>query len=527
MIPWTPEGIATVTGAELSPEVDPAAEVTGVSIDSRTVGPGTVFVALLGERVDGADYVADAVRAGSPLAVVGRPVAGPTALVKDPAVALAQLAEVGLRRARVANPDLKVIGITGSVGKTTTKDLVARILRRVGNTVAARGSLNNYLGVPLTASQVEADTDFLVLEMGANHEGEIAELARIAPPDVALVLGVSGAHLGEFGSFDAIARAKAELVAGVGPQGVAVLNLDDPAVAAMAFGAPGAVVTFGFDSAARIMGYDVAHDPRGHLELTVVDQEHEDPVRLRTKLVGDHLAIDVLAALAGAVAAQVSFIRASQALQGARAASPHRMAVTELGSSVLIDDSYNASPESMAAAIEFTAELARSAGKGAVAVLGAMAELGSASPAEHRRMGQLVAKHGYDHLIAVHDAARSLYSAALAGGLAERAAEFHPSGTPLASGPASLADRIRSVLAALGGEGAYVLVKGSNASGLWRAADELAAGAPAAAAGNGGVGGAGADGGVGTSGARGAAGPAAAKGGETASGKAGEGGAVC
>ncbi|MDR0365451.1 MAG: UDP-N-acetylmuramoyl-tripeptide--D-alanyl-D-alanine ligase, partial [Bifidobacteriaceae bacterium] len=222
MIPWKAQALATAVGGELSPQVDPNAELTGLVIDSRLAGPGTVFVALEGTRVDGIDFVDAAVAAGSPLAVVGRPVPGPTVLVPDPVAALGQIAEVALRRARVANPDLKVVAITGSVGKTTTKDLVARIFRSQGPTVASFGSLNNHLGVPLTVARAGLDTRYLVVEVGANHPGEIAGLARIAPPDVAVVLGVGKSHLGTFGSIEAAAATKAELVAGMEFGGMAV-----------------------------------------------------------------------------------------------------------------------------------------------------------------------------------------------------------------------------------------------------------------------------------------------------------------
>ncbi|MDR1186079.1 MAG: Mur ligase domain-containing protein, partial [Bifidobacteriaceae bacterium] len=286
MIPWNPAGLATAIGAYLSPDVVRDAELTDVVIDSRLAGPGKVFVALPGQHVNGLDFVSDAVAKGSPVAVVGEPVPGPTALVDDPVAALGHLAELALRRARVAAPGMRVIGLTGSVGKTTTKDLLARIAAGQGPTVAAEGSFNNQLGVPLTVIRANRATAFVIVEMGANHEGEIAALARIAPPDVGVVLGVGKAHVGEFGSREVIARTKAEIIAGLMPDGAAVLNMDDPLVRGMAFGAPENLITFGFDDMARIRGSKRALSSSGHLRLTVSDQETGQSARIETGLVG-------------------------------------------------------------------------------------------------------------------------------------------------------------------------------------------------------------------------------------------------
>ncbi|MDR1394514.1 MAG: UDP-N-acetylmuramoyl-tripeptide--D-alanyl-D-alanine ligase [Bifidobacteriaceae bacterium] len=465
MIPWSPEGLATVISARLSPEVDLDASLTGAVIDSRQAGPGTVFVALPGERADGADFVDDAVRRGSPLAITSRPVSGPYALVADPAAALRQMAEVSLQRIRLVNRYLRVIAVTGSVGKTTTKDLLARIAGAAGQTVAAPGSFNNQLGVPLTVVQAGPETAYLVLEMGASHRGEIADLARIAPPDVGVVLNVSLAHLGEFGSTEAIGQAKAELVAGLARYGVAVLNQDDRRVAAMVFDTPGEVVTFGFDSTADIYGFDLATDGPGYVSLSAADQRHLTETRVQTRLVGKHLGIDVLAALAGAVAAGLDLRHAGAALRDVRPASPHRMAVWCLpNGSTLVDDSYNASPWSMREAIGTAGRLARQAGRPAVAVIGSMLELGARSERAHRTVALWLARDGFERLIAVGEETRPLAEEAVNQGLKASQVE-HLADT---SGLAEL-------LATLPGE-PYVLLKGSNAVGLWQVADELTAG---------------------------------------------------
>ncbi|MDR1117795.1 MAG: UDP-N-acetylmuramoyl-tripeptide--D-alanyl-D-alanine ligase [Bifidobacteriaceae bacterium] len=462
MIPWTTAALATAVGAKLSPEADQNQTVQGVVIDSRQAGPGVVFVALEGTRVHGADFVEDAFKRGSPLAVVDRAVPGPTVLVPDAARALGHMAEMMLRRARMAAHAPKVIAITGSVGKTTTKDLLARIARQAGRTVAAAGSQNNHLGVPLTVLQTGEATDYLILEMGANHEGEIANLAQIAPPDVAVVLGVSDAHLGEFGSLEAIARTKAELLQALRPDGFAVVNMDDPLVAAMTFQSPERTITFGVDGMARIRMFDVSTRPSGELSLCLEDQDRKQTVRIDTALTGEQLAIDVAAAVAAATAAGIDIRASAAALAGAGPASPHRMAVWRLpGGATLVDDSYNASPESMAAGIRSAAALARGDGLPATAVLGPMLELGNASRAQHRAAGELAAREGFSHLIVVGREARPIHQGAIAAGLPEDAAEFRLNAD-------GLADRIREL-----DRPGFILIKASQGARLWRVADQL------------------------------------------------------
>ncbi|MDR1635056.1 MAG: UDP-N-acetylmuramoyl-tripeptide--D-alanyl-D-alanine ligase [Bifidobacteriaceae bacterium] len=462
MIPWNPAGLATAIGARLSPEVNPGAVLTDVVIDSRLAGPGAVFVALAGQKADGLDFVADAVAKGAPLAVVGQSVPGPIALVDDPVAALGNLAELALRRARVAARDMKVIGLTGSVGKTTTKDLLARITATVGPTVAAEGSFNNHLGVPLTVVRADRDTAFVVVEMGANHEGEIAALARIAPPDVGVVLGVGKAHVGEFGSREAIARAKAELLAGLMPNGAAVLNMDDPLVRAMAFGAPENLITFGFDDMARIRGLRRGLTAGGRLHLTIADQDTRESARIETGLVGRHLAVNVVAAVAAAAAAGIAVPAAAAALDGVTAVSPHRMALVDLpGGATVLDDSYNANPESVVAALETLARLAKKAGRGAIAVLGEMRELGQEAAAEHTRIGRFAARQHLTRLVVVGRAAQNIASGAASNGMAGKDIEFWPD-------VEGLADHLKSIA---GQE--FVLIKGSHGTDLWKVADSL------------------------------------------------------
>jgi UDP-N-acetylmuramoyl-tripeptide--D-alanyl-D-alanine ligase len=233
----------------------------------------------------------------------------------------------------------------------------------------------------------------------------------------------------------------------------------------MAFLAPGPVITFGFDSAARVTGYDLGSDETGHLVLTVEDQELPQPVEIRTELVGEQLGINILAALAAAIGVGVPFQRAAAALQGVRPVSPHRMAVTDLaGGITLIDDSYNASPDSMAAAIKTVAERARREGREATAVLGGMLELGAASQAEHRAVGELVAREGYSRLIVAGEEARGVYDGALAAGFDRQNAQFYPSVT---------VERLTTYLVTALPSG-LVLLKASHGTGLWRVAEDLA-----------------------------------------------------
>jgi UDP-N-acetylmuramoyl-tripeptide--D-alanyl-D-alanine ligase len=452
----------------LAGPVDLEATISAVTIDSRQAFEGSVFVALPGERVDGTDYAASAFAKGSPLAIVGRPIPGPIALVKDPVAALGCLATDSLRRLAAVNSRLQVVGITGSVGKTTTKDLLADCLRSLADrkVVAAEGSFNNHIGLPLTVCRADELTDYLVLEMGANHRGEIAALTQIAPLDLAVVTAIGSAHIGEFGSLEAIVGAKAEIVAGLQPSGKAVLNIDDPLVAALPVRSDLATISFGFSSAARIHGSHLSADAAGRLSLTVTDQLTAVRARLETGLVGQHLAIDALAALAAAVAAGMPLGRAVDALDGATVRSPHRMSLIVLPSgATLLDDSYNASPEAMAAALRTLAAMGKSQAKKTVAVLGGMFELGERSQAEHIAIGRLTAELGIERLITVGIAAEQLLNAAKQAGLSNADAWDPPDGQ-------GLVEYLRTL-----GPDLLILLKGAHGTGLYRFAETLAEGA--------------------------------------------------
>ncbi|WP_131763911.1 UDP-N-acetylmuramoyl-tripeptide--D-alanyl-D-alanine ligase, partial [Actinomadura fibrosa] len=300
MIPLPLSAIAEITGG--TPHGDPGTTVRGpVVVDSRAVEPGALFAALKGERSDGHDFAAAALAAGAAAVLAQRPLddpaAGPCVVVDDVQAALGRLARGVLERL----PDVTVIAVTGSAGKTSTKDLIAQVVGRAGPTVWPPGSFNNEIGLPLTVLRADPSTRHLVLEMGARGIGHIAYLTGIARPDVGVVLNVGTAHVGEFGSRENIARAKGEIVEAVPAGGTAVLNADDPLVSAMAPRTAGTVVTFGRSPGATVRAAGETLDERGRAAFTLVTPEGSAPVSLR--LYGAHAVPNALAAAAAARAA--------------------------------------------------------------------------------------------------------------------------------------------------------------------------------------------------------------------------------
>jgi UDP-N-acetylmuramoyl-tripeptide--D-alanyl-D-alanine ligase len=414
VIPLRLDEIAGLVGGALADAPDPAATVTGtVEFDSRQVTPGGLFVALPGERVDGHDYAGAAVAAGAVAALTARPVGVPAVVVPDVLDALATLAHEVLARL----PELTVIGVTGSSGKTSTKDLLAHVLGRLGPTVAPPGSFNNELGHPYTVLRADRRTRYLVLENSARGVGHIAALCGIAPPRIGVVLNVGSAHLGEFGSREAIASAKGELVEALPAGdlgGVAVLNADDPLVAAMAARTTATVRTFGLREGADVRAIDASLDERGRPHYTLVTRDSQRaPVHMR--LYGEHHIPNSLAVAAVALELGMPLDEVAQALSTARAASRWRMEVTDRADGVtVINDAYNANPESMRAALHALTRIA--AGRRAWAVLGQMAELGEAADAEHAELGREVAKLGIARLVVVGEQAAPIHAAAVADG---------------------------------------------------------------------------------------------------------------
>ncbi|HEU5269433.1 MAG TPA: UDP-N-acetylmuramoyl-tripeptide--D-alanyl-D-alanine ligase [Jatrophihabitans sp.] len=460
MIAMTVAEIARVTGGRPH-GLDPESILRGkVEFDSRKVQPGDLFLAIKGERADGHDFARAALDAGAVAVLGSRELPLPCIVVADPIAAITALATEAARRLPAT-----VIELTGSAGKTSTKDLIAQLLERHGATVAPPESFNNELGFPYTVLLAGEQTEYLVLEASARGVGHIRWLTGIAPPAVAAVLNVGSAHLGEFGSVEAIAQAKGELVEALAPDGVAVLNADDPRVSAMAARTAARVVTFGERPDADVRAERVTVDGTGRARFELVTAAGRAPVALR--LLGEHQVSNALAAAAVAVQLGMRLPDVAEALSAATARSRWRMEATEVAGVTVLNDAYNANPESMRAALRSLAILAEGTGAGrrrSVAVLGQMAELGPESAAAHETIGRLAVRLDVDLLVAVGEPARPIVDgAALAG--------------PWAGEAQWVPDRqaAQRLLCSVVRPGDVVLVKGSRAAGLELLAQALIA----------------------------------------------------
>lgn len=499
MIDMTLARIAEITGGRLSPEADPDARVTGfVEFDSRKIGPGGLFVAFPGARVDGHDYVDKAAQAGAVAALTTKEVGSPAVIVEklppregdnsdlaanDPdgsaAGVVDGMSKLAAAVARELSDEhgLTIVGVTGSAGKTSTKDLIAAVLSRAGETVAPPGSFNNEIGHPYTVLRCTEDTDFLVAEMSARGIGHIAHLATIAPPKIGVVLNVGSAHIGEFGSRENIAIAKGELVEALPADGVAVLNADDDLVAGMAPRTAARVVTFSETGNTKADYYatDVELDAVARASFTM-HTPNGSPQRLELGVFGAHQVGNALAAAAVGVELGVDEATVATALSSAHSVSVNRMDVNTRADGVtVINDAYNANPESMRAAIAalgYTA--AARPGVRSVAVLGEMGELGPDAVEQHALLADELARYRVTHLVAVGDSApmAALHERAVANGINattvwDTEAAAQAVGALLASPPAGednwheRADRD------------VVLVKASNAARLWVVAEAL------------------------------------------------------
>ena len=490
MIDLTLGEIADIVGGELV-GAEPSTTVTGpVEFDSRRVTPGSLFLALPGEKVDGHEFVPAALAAGAVAALVARPVDGPAIVVppvparsgnamalaadRDGSGAAVLSALASLARAAVgalvADHGLTVVGITGSSGKTSTKDLVGSVLSAAGTTVAPPGSFNNEIGHPWTALRADEDTDYLVLELSARAPGNIAELARIAPPRIGVVLNVGTAHLGEFGSREVIAATKGELVEALPAAdrgGVAVLNADDERVAAMAARTRARVVTVGCGPNAQIRAVDVHLDDTARAAFRIITPRGEAEVRLRVH--GEHQVGNALAAAAVGLECGMSAEAVAAALSAAGAASGRRMDVRSTADGVtVVNDSYNANPDSMRAALKSLALMARSAGghRRTWAVLGEMGELGEDAIVEHDRIGRYLVRLDITQTVVVGlgRPQRALYQGAVLEG--SWGTEVQHVAT-IEEAEELLDDNLEP--------GDLVLVKASQAVGLWAVADHLLA----------------------------------------------------
>ncbi|KJL42496.1 UDP-N-acetylmuramoyl-tripeptide--D-alanyl-D-alanine ligase [Microbacterium trichothecenolyticum] len=434
-----------------------------VDTDSRLIEPGGVFVAKPGEETDGHLFVDAAVERGAALALVERRVEASVTqiLVPDVVEAIAALAREVVKTVKDAG-DLRVVGITGSNGKTTTKNLLARILEGEGETVSPKASFNNEVGAPLTMLRVTGTTKYLVSEFGASAPGEIARLAGLVDPEVGVVLMVGMAHAGGFGGIEATFHAKSELVRALSAGGVAVLNADDARVAAMApiAAEQGASVRwFGRGPTATDVRADDVVVTASGTSFTVTADGVSLPLRLR--VLGEHHVMNALAAIAAATTFGVSLADAVARLETVEIAERWRM--QPLGSERvrIINDAYNASPDSMAAALRTLAQIT-GPDERTVAVLGAMSELGEYAEEEHDRVGLLAVRLGIQRIVVVGDPARRMFLEAVAQGSWDNEAVFF-----------STADEAFDYLQGELRDGDRVLVKSSNSAGLRFLGDRL------------------------------------------------------
>jgi len=362
--------------------------------DSRQVTPGSVFIALKGERQDGHDFVPSALANGAALSVVSRSVSGAHIIVPDVLDGIAKLA--GEFRNRLLK--LKIVAITGSQGKTTTKDMLNSILTSQGQCVAPIGSYNNDIGVPITLLKCNDQTRFCILEMGARHLGDIARLTEIAVPDVGVVLKVGTAHLGEFGSRAKIAETKGELIRGLRPGATAVLGTYDEFTPKMNSNSAVKTMTFGESAGCLIRAADLELHG-GFSAFDLVTPEGRERVELQ--LLGVHQVPNALAAAGAAFALGISTAEIAAALSTHQNASKWRMELADLDGLTLINDSYNANPESMSAAFRTLSLLTQERGGNSWAFVGKMHELGGESEELHRKIGQLAGELGIDHLVVI------------------------------------------------------------------------------------------------------------------------------
>lgn len=394
MITLTAGEIALLVGGKLHCDANLLISKAPV-FDSRLATPGSFFLALEGENSDGHEYVAEAYRLGSVFSLTTRLIDGPCIIVNDVISATSILA--AFVRTKLRN--LSVVAITGSQGKTSTKDLLAHMLAAAGPTVAPFGSFNNDLGLPITLLECDERTRFCILEMGARHKGDIARLCEIAKPDIGVVLVVGTAHFSEFGSRLAIAETKSELIQALGKKGIAVLGSYDEFTPAMASLHDGVVITFGEKSDVDVRGADVEiREGRPHFDL--VTKAGRDAVGMR--LIGAHQVSNALAAAAVGTALSLPLELIASSLSTAEMHSKWRMELVELDELLLINDSYNANPASMEAALRSLAFFAQERGGQSWGFLGKMHELGESGEVASKDIGTLASEIGIDHLVIVN-----------------------------------------------------------------------------------------------------------------------------
>ena len=401
MIPMTLAEVAGVVSGRIV-DGDPDIVVTAAASDDRDCGPGTLFACIAGERVDGHDYVASARERGAVAALTTRGVGSPAVVVDDVVLALGRLASYVIQRL----PGTLAIGLTGSSGKTTTKDLLAAILAPHGETVAPRGSFNSEVGLPLTVLSCTTRTAYLVLEMGMRGRDHIRYLCDIAHPRIAGVINVGSAHLELLGSREAIAEAKGEIIESLPVDGTAILHADNPLVMQQRDRTVAQVITFGESADAQLRATDVTLDDRARPRFTLHWQGVSVPVALT--LSGEHQVANALAATAFALAAGIGLADIVGTLESYEPVSKWRMEVSERPDGVtIVNDSYNANPESMRAALKALA--AMGVNRRTWAVLGEMREIGDTSVEEHDAIGRLAVRLDISRLVAVGEGARPVH----------------------------------------------------------------------------------------------------------------------
>ena len=430
-------------------------EVRSVSTDSRDVPRGSLFIALPGDRTDGHRFVDQAFAGGAAAAIVGRAadVHGPVVRVDSTAEALMRLA-ADERRSMAST----VVGITGANGKTSTKDLTQAVVKTRFRVHASPGSFNNEVGLPVTLLGAPPDTEVLVAEMGARRLGDVKLLSGIARPDVVVVTNVGVAHMEVFGSWASIVEASAEPIDALALDGLAILNADDPIVIAFGDRCPGRVVTFGTRAHVDVRAEDVSLGPDGRASFRVVADGAEVGVTLSVP--GEHMVSNALAAVAVGRELGVALDVAAVALAGAGVSRWRMESFTTAAGLRVLNDAYNANPESAAAALRTARWIAGK--ERLIAVLGEMAELGSISGDEHDRLGELAARVRVDRLITVGAVAHSIARAAIREGMG-------PEDVATYDTPAEALDDIRRAAA----PGDLILFKGSRIAGLETVAEAL------------------------------------------------------
>jgi UDP-N-acetylmuramoyl-tripeptide--D-alanyl-D-alanine ligase len=450
-----PRPLSAVAGAVGGQVLGQDVEVRGVASDHRHVRPSDLFVAIHGRRVDGHAHVEDAFERGAAGAMVsaGRSFDGPVVAVDDTAAALLRLAAAVRSEMRA-----EVVGVTGSTGKTSVKDLAAAVLATRFRTAASPRSFNTEVGVPLTLLDAAEDAETIVCEMGSRGRGHIAALCEVARPRVGVITNVGLAHMEMFGSAQAVADAKAELVEALPDDGVAVINADDPVVDSFARRTRARVLRYGTAATADVRGEDMTLDRRGLPSFTLRTSDGAERVELAVP--GEHMASNALAAAAVGTALGLSVGECALGLKEARV-SAWRMEVFDTSAGVtVVNDAYNANPTSMAAALKAARWIAGD--RRCVGVLGEMAELGRVSDVEHERLGELVARLGIDELVTVGDRARRIGAGAAREGV-----------EPERISACDDVDDATETVRALVRSGDVVLVKGSRVAGLERLAEAL------------------------------------------------------